>query len=206
MPVPAHETGFRRAFAGAAFLLAFGSGLCQAAEGPLWRIEQGEVRVLVPLKPGGAFEAKTSSLGGTLTVGASRPLPVSGEISVDLATIDTGIDLRNRHLREKYLEIAKGKGFDRAVMSEILVSDAQDDAFEGRTVFTGMLLLHGVRREVTGTGVVRRQSPGVRVQATFPLTLTDFGVEPPEYMGVGVANKVIVSVVLTATPARGAGR
>ena len=38
------------------------------------------------------------------------------------------------------------------------------------------------------------------MEASFPLTLTDFGIEPPEYLGVGVANKLLVKVRFTATP------
>lgn len=164
------------------------------------RVDKGDVRVTVPLRPGGAFEAKTTSLGGTVTVGAGRPLPLTGDLAVDLATVDTGIDLRNRHLREKYLELARGTGFDRAVLSDLRLSDADSDAFRGRTAFTAFLLLHGVRQPVSGTGEIRAEGPTFRVDASFPLTLTDFGITPPEYLGVGVANRLLVTVRFTARP------
>jgi hypothetical protein len=54
---------------------------------------------------------------------------------------------------------------------------------------------------VAGTAEIRREAAGAHVVATFPLTLTDFGIEPPQYMGVGVANKLIVKVAFTATRA-----
>lgn len=178
--------------------------VCPAAERPSWRIEGGEVRITVPMKPGGAFDATTSSLSGTLTAGAGRPVPLTGDLSIELSTIDTGIGLRNRHLREKYLEVAKGPGFDKAVLSEIRVNNAEDEDFQGRTGFAGTLLLHGTRKLVAGTAEIRRSGPGARVEATFPLTLTDFGIVPPEYLGVGVANRVLVRVSLTATREGGA--
>jgi polyisoprenoid-binding protein YceI len=163
------------------------------------------MRVTVPLRPGGAFEAKTSSLGGTVTLGAGRPLPLTGGLSVDLATIDTGIDLRNRHLRENYLEVAKGEGFDRAVLSDLRLSEADGEGFRGRTAFSATLLLHGARRPVSGTGEIRAEGSALQVQASFPLTLTDFGITPPEYLGVGVANRLLVTVRFTATPSDRAG-
>lgn len=169
-----------------------------------WRVEKGEVRVTVPLKPGGAFEAKSSSLSGTLTPGGSRPVKLAGEITLDLTTIDTGIGLRNQHLREKYLEVTKGPGFDHAVLSELAVNDAQGVDFDGRSAFSGTLLLHNVRQKVTGTAEIHRAGAGARADASFPLTLTDFGIEPPEYLGVGVGNKVIVRVQLTVLPRAGA--
>jgi polyisoprenoid-binding protein YceI len=172
-----------------------------AAEAPSWRIEAGDVQVKVPLKPGGAFAATSSSLSGTLTLDRSKPARLTSEISMDLATIDTGIGLRNQHLREKYLEIAKGRGFDKAVLSQIQLNNADGPAFEGRTAFTGVLLLHGVKHPVEGIAEIRREGLGRRVRAEFLLTLTDFGITPPEYLGVGVGNKLIVKAQFTAMPA-----
>ena len=181
-------------------LLIFVSGDSPGAESPSWRLSGADVRITVPVKPGGAFEAKTTSLSGTLTVGTSRPLLLKGDISVDLASIDTGIGLRNQHLREKYLEISRGRGFDQAVLSEIRLDQADGEGFQGKTGFAGKLLLHGVSRDVAGTAEIHREGPVTRVEATFPLTLTDFGIEPPEYLGVGVANKLLVKVRFTAAP------
>jgi polyisoprenoid-binding protein YceI len=203
--VDAAGVGHRGAIAAAVGLLALVAVHGRAEERPAWRLERGDVRVIVPVRPGGAFEARTSSIGGTLTLSGSRPAILAGEITVDLTNIDTGIALRNQHLRENYLEVAKGRGFDKAVLSEIRVNDADGAGFLGRTGFTGTLLLHGVRREVAGTGEIRREGKAARVEASFPLTLTDFAVQPPEYMGVGVANKLLVKVSFTATPARGPG-
>jgi polyisoprenoid-binding protein YceI len=152
------------------------------------------------MRPGGAFEAKTTSLSGTLTLGASKPALLKGEISVDLATIDTGIGLRNQHLREKYLEVPRGRGFDKAVLSEVRLDQADGEGFQGKTGFAGKLLLHGTSRDVAGTAEIRREGSEARVDASFPLTLTDFGIEPPEYLGVGVANKLLVKVRFSATP------
>jgi polyisoprenoid-binding protein YceI len=184
-------------------LLASGS---VAAEPSWWQIERGDVRILVPLKPGGAFTATAPSLSGTLTLDQAKPARLTGDVSMDLATIDTGIGLRNQHLRENYLEVAKGKGFDKAVLSEILMNDADGEAFEGRTPFTGMLLLHGVKHPVEGTAEIHRDGLGRRVQAEFPLVLTDFQITPPLYLGVGVANRLLVKARFTAVPAPKSGK
>lgn len=171
------------------------------APGP-WRVDGGDVKVLVPMKPGGAFEATTTAIRGTLTPGASQPLSLSGELAVDLATIDTGIDLRNRHLRENYLEVARGEGYDRAVLSDIVLALADGEAFRGVTEFSGSFLLHGVTRSVTGQAEIEDAVSGVRVEAEFVLDLTDFEIDPPEYMGVGVSNKVGVHVSFDARRGR----
>lgn len=172
-----------------------------AVAAPSWRVAAGDLRVVVPLRPGGAFEAKSTALSGTLAVGSGRPLAVTGEVALDLSSVDTGIALRNEHLRDKYLQVAKGAGFDKAVLSSIVVTEAADAAFAGKSPFTGMLLLHGVSHPVSGTAEFRKVSQGVRVDAAFPLVLTDHAVEPPQYLGVGVAAKVMVKVSFIAVPA-----
>jgi polyisoprenoid-binding protein YceI len=172
--------------------------------GSSWQVARGEVRVLCPLTVGGSFEAKTSALAGSLTLSAPRPAAFSGQLSVDLRSLDTGIGLRNEHLRDKYLEVGKGSGFEQAVLSDIrLGGDA--DTVQGRTSFSGQLLLHGTTRPVKGQADIRRDGGGVRVEASFPLTLADYGIPKPQYLGVGVRNEVQVKVALVATPATGAG-
>lgn len=192
----------RRRLVGHAGLLVLLASSTLAAEGPSWRIERGDVRIMVPLKPGGAFTATTPFLNGNVTLEVGKPSRLVGEISVDLATIDTGINLRNRHLREKYLEVAKGEGFNKAVLSEIHLDDADSAGFEGSTGFTGTMLLHGTKQQVTGKAEIHPNGPGRQVRAEFPLVLTDFGVTPPEYLGVGVGSRLIVKVAFTAMPAR----
>jgi polyisoprenoid-binding protein YceI len=184
----------------AALVLLVATGV--AAEGPSWHIERGEVKIVVPLKPGGAFAATTPSLSGTLTLEGAKPTRLAGEVSMDLSTIDTGIALRNQHLREKYLDVARGEGFNKAVLSDIQLNDAGGETFDGTTGFTGTLLLHGVKRVITGTAEIHSEGTSKRVRAEFPLVLTDFAITPPEYLGVGVWNRLLVKVNLIAAPAR----
>lgn len=188
---------------GLVVFLACGWASVATAQAPAWQVTTGDVKVLVPMKPGGSFETRTTALTGTVSVGTGVPLPVAGELSVDLATLDTGIALRNQHLRENYLELARGEGYARAVLSELGLKDATGPGFEGRTGFTATLLLHGVKKPVAGSAAVRREGAGVRVEASFPLALSDFAVRAPEYLGVGVGNRLIVSVSFVALPATG---
>jgi len=64
----------------AAGLLALVSGLASGAQGPTFRVERGDLRVTVPLKPGGAFEAKTTSIAGSVALGVGKPLPLTGDL------------------------------------------------------------------------------------------------------------------------------
>jgi len=110
-----------------------------------WHAGQSDVRVVCPMTVGGSFDAKSTALSGTVTLGASGSPAFEGTFAVDLRTLDTGIGLRNEHLRKNYLEVDKGTGYDQAVVSEIELKGLNPDAPEGKGSFTGSLTLHGVR-------------------------------------------------------------
>ncbi len=171
-----------------------------AAEMPAYRVVRGEVRVLCPVTVGGSFEAVTTSLSGTLGIAALRPAVLRGDLTVDLSSLDTGIALRNAHLRDKYLEVDKGGDFATAVLSDVRLDKVEASTFKGRTPFTGMLRLHGTRRPVSGRADIRFEGADVRVAASFPVRIDDYGIAPPRYLGVGVKNEVQVKVSLLVTP------
>jgi polyisoprenoid-binding protein YceI len=163
-----------------------------------WRVGDADVSVKCPMTVGGTFDAKTSALSGTLTA-SGRPSAFDGTLAVDLRTLDTGISLRNDHLREKYLEVDKGTGYDQAVLSDIVLQGLNPEAPAGKGSFTGSLTLHGVKKTVTGPVEIRQAGTGWRVRASFPVTLPDYNIDKPRYLGVGVKDTVQVSVTFTAT-------
>jgi len=164
-----------------------------------WRAGPADVRIKCPMTIGGSFDAKTTALSGSLTTSAAHPPAFDGTLDVDLRTIDTGINLRNEHLREKYLEVDKGAGYDKAVLSEIDLKGLNPDAPEGKGSFTGSLMLHGVKKTVSGPVEVRKVAAGLRVHALFPVYLPDYKIPEPRYLGVGVKDTVQVEVTFTAT-------
>ena len=169
-----------------------------AADGS-WRVGQAEVSVKCPMTVGGTFDARTSALTGTLTASAANPSALAGNLAVDLHTVDTGIDLRNEHLREKYLEVDKGAGYDQAVLSDVVLQGLKTDAPAGKGSFTASLMLHGVKKTVTGPVEIHQAGTGWRVRASFPVNLPDYNIDKPRYLGVGVKDTVQVSVTFTAT-------
>ena len=164
-----------------------------SAAGP-WRVTQGDVRVKCPMTIGGSFDAKTSTVSGMLTVSSAQPSALDGSIAVDLRTLDTGISLRNEHLREKYLETDHGAGYETAVLSQIALTGVNIGTPEGKGSFTGSLTLHGVTKTVAGPVEIRGAGAGLRVRASFPVHLADYNIAEPRYLGVGVKDDVQVDV------------
>jgi polyisoprenoid-binding protein YceI len=162
------------------------------------RVSGGEVTVTCPLTVGGSFEAKTQKLTGDLAVGPDSQ-SVKGALSVDLQTLETGIGLRDKHLKSTYLEVEKGPEFAQARLQDIRV-----ERLNGKTPFRALLTLHGQTREVTGTADIKPDRAGYRMDASFPVKVSDFQIPEPTYLGVGVADEVMVRVNLNALPASGA--
>ena len=78
-------------------------------------MSSGDVQVRCRLTVGGSFNAVTAAIAGTLQDAAPSAACYEGELRVDLATLDTCIELRNSHLRDDYLEVERGPDFRQAV-------------------------------------------------------------------------------------------
>jgi polyisoprenoid-binding protein YceI len=160
-----------------------------------YRISGGEVTVLCPLTVGGSFEAKTKTLSGEIAPAADQSGAVSGTLKVELQTLETGIGIRDRHMRNNYLEVEKGPGFSTATIDDIRV-----EKLDGKTTFTGVLTLHGQKKKVSGAADLQQRDGRIKVQAQFALKVSDFEIPAPTYLGVGVRDEIQIKVALTATP------
>ena len=185
----------------ALLLAAFGQpGTQTAAATEVWSIASGDVQVRCRLTVGGSFDAVTSSVSGALRRETPDAGSYRGELRVDLAALDTGIGLRNEHLRSSYLKVERGPDFGHAVLSGIAL-DEPAPARDGRreTRFSGTLSLHGVQRTVEGEAELRRRNGRMQVEAEFSLSLEAFDIPPPRYLGVGVRDEVAITVAFDAT-------
>ena len=164
-----------------------------------WMVASGDVRVTCPLTVGGSFDAKSSALTGKLSIDPTTTV-LAGELAVDLRTLDTGISLRNQHMVDNYLEVGKGEGFEKATLSDIDVGPLASTV-DGQKSFTARLRLHGVTQAVAGRATLSSRGSSVRVDASFPLHISDYAIAAPRYLGVGVKDDVTVRVVFTANTA-----
>jgi polyisoprenoid-binding protein YceI len=161
--------------------------------GPL-QVADASVAVRCPLTVGGSFDAKTNALSGQLVVDPRKSGAIDGTLAVDLRTLQTGIGLRDNHMREGYLEVQKGDGFQAATLNRIQLDGIDPALPVGKASFRGYLTLHGQEREVTGTADIKRSGTDLKVSATFPVKVSDFAIASPTYLGVGVRNEVTVAV------------
>lgn len=172
-----------------------------AAASDTLQVKNGDVSVVCPLTVGGSFEAKTEAVNGEVALASQPAQPMKGELTVDLEKLETGIGLRDRHMKNNYLEVEKGEQF-----SEARLQDIQVEKLEGKTTFKGMLTLHGERKAVSGTAELKPNGAGYRVDATFKIRLSEFQIPDATYLGVGVKDEVQVRVRFSAAPALSAAR
>ena len=120
---------------------------------------------------------------------------------VAVAQLHTGISARDKKMREMF----EAKRFPRITASfEQVDPSALRRGSAGAIPFR--ISIHGVERKVTPSVSNWSEVPGksARFQASFVLSLRDFGIEPPIAMGfmrVGEKVKVVVAVELTAKSA-----
>lgn len=168
-----------------------------SAQEQTWQVAQGRVAVVCPLTVGGRFEAKTTAVTGAVTTveGARQ---VTGAFIVDLTTLQTGIALRDTHLRENYLEVSRGEGYDTAVLDAIvLAAPAPPRGTPAVVDFSGVLTLHGRSNPVAGRAELSTRDGRLEVKVTFPLRIDVYAIARPAYLGVGVTNQIGITVRAT---------
>jgi hypothetical protein len=84
------------------------------------------------------------------------------------------------------------------VLTEISIEGGPVATFSGRSRFSGVLTLHGVSRPVSGEVRIERLTRGARVEARFPISLPDYVIPKPRYLGVGVKDVVQARVTFEA--------
>jgi polyisoprenoid-binding protein YceI len=125
------------------------------------------------------FEGVTSKIDGYLKhIGSSLNEGSELYFEVDLRTLDTGIGLRNRHMREEYLHTDK---YPYAKFSGTIVSVR--DAGSSRTAnVKGTMDIHGVKKSMEVTTSLSTTSTGMRAKVSFIVKLTDHKIEVPKFM------------------------
>jgi polyisoprenoid-binding protein YceI len=124
---------------------------------------------------------------------------VTGNLTFDLESLDTGMKLRNEHMKKKYLETEK---FPQAKLSITKMNLPKDFTLDNcnleKATFEGILTLHGVDKPVTGESKIDCKSGRVNFDAHFDLVIENFGITIPSFAGVTMAKDVKVSVAASA--------
>ncbi len=134
----------------------------------------GTVKFQVTLSPAGDFVAQSAKGRGFIEKNGSDL--TASELSVEVGTLKTDIELRDKHLHERL----------GGVKSKITLKNAKGSGGKG----TGTLTANGQSKPVSFN---YKESNG-QVVARFAIQPSDFGIKDVKYLGIGVEDKVVVDV------------
>ncbi len=125
------------------------------------------------------FEGVTKKIDGYLKYNGAS-LTENSEIyfEVDLRTLDTGIGLRNRHMREEYLHTDK---YPYAKFSGRIES-VRDAGSNKIATVKGSMDIHGVKKPMDVKATLAPEGSGLRSKVSFEVKLTDHKIEVPKFM------------------------
>lgn len=151
-------------------------------------------------------------VSGTIATDLKDPSKTSGSFSIPVTSLLSGVPLRDEHMAGKdWLNAAKFPNITFTIKSLALKSDnkvltngasVQGDA-------TGEFTLHGVSktitipvrasyREIAAGQVYGLEGNILRVETTFAIKLSDYGVVVPDMLTAKVANELALSIKATA--------
>jgi polyisoprenoid-binding protein YceI len=150
------------------------------------------------------IEGRTNDLiGGFKFNPDSTSSPFSGSLRVDLRTLKTGIETRDRHMREQYLHTDEYPYayFEFTGVSGLPAVLHQDSTYRGTV--QGFFYIHGGKRPLSATVQFRFRVDADKHQevtgrAIFSLKLDDYHIERPKALFLKLAETLEVEVIFSA--------
>lgn len=150
---------------------------------------------------------KSSAITGYIDVDLNNVRQASsGRFEVELATLKTGIEMRDSHMREKFLETDK---YPKAVFELTRVVEADKDTLPNQTpvdlVVEGNFTVHGVTKMITVPATVtyfkqtketESKAPGdlLSIVCSFDVLLSDYNIDRPQFLFLKLDDKQVVQV------------
>lgn len=143
--------------------------------------QQKNLKVYVTLFPAGDFIAATTDITGYAEMVSATEVKAK-DIKINLKSLKTGMDLRDDHAKNKYLEVSK--------YPEAILVSASGKNGKG----SGILRLHGKEAKVDGTYELLGGHKFLK--AEFKTKLSSYDIKEINYKGVGVDDEIKVEIVV----------
>lgn len=137
-------------------------------------------------------EGRFTRFRGTVRLDPERPEAATGELVVEVASVDTRNRLRDDHLRSADF-------FDTDQHPTATFVTAAVQPAPGRWLVTGALTIRGVTRRITVPVRVDLSGDTLRIAAEFTLNRQDFGIAYRSFLNP-IRDEVRVWADLTARP------
>lgn len=164
----------------------------------IWAVAPGSTITYRLVHKFHAVEGVSRSVEGRARLGADGALQAAVRARVD--SFDSGNSNRDVHM----MEVTEAARLPFVVLKAVAAGIRAEPSPDGVDVpLRAALEFHGVTRELSVTARVRFTSPDrAEVRATFPVSLTEHGVERPALLFVKVDDRIEIEarLVLEAAP------
>ena len=127
-----------------------------------------------------SFEGVTDQIDGYLYhEGDSLTTKSQLYFVVDLNSLDTGIGLRNRHMRDNYLQTDK---YPTTYYKGKIIKAVKVDADSINIISEGTIFIHGVEKPLKVEAELFHKEDRYHIQCSFNVKLSDFNIEIPSIM------------------------
>jgi polyisoprenoid-binding protein YceI len=145
---------------------------------------------------GSSFVARTEAVSGTVDYDEAAGLVKTATLVVKADSFRTGMDTRDEHTRDRYLEAA------RFPEVKFELKDAKVSSRPGsEATVTGTMTIKGVKKSVQVKLAIAGAASAPLVTATFPLNVTEFGIPQPKFAVVKMDPVIQVTAKIVFKPA-----
>ncbi len=125
---------------------------------------------------------------------------ISGTVKVDLNKLTTEIDLRDDHMKNKYLEVQKYPTAD-LTFKDFKISTAVDKLTDSEIEipFTADFTMHGKTKPVSGMMKIKKAQKVITGEAEFSVKIMEYLETLPSYAGIKIAEDVKLKIKLSGT-------
>ena len=141
---------------------------------------------------------------GTFTIDTSDLSTMRGEASLQVASMKTGNDIRDEHLRgDDWLEANKYPTIKFVIKSAAADGDlvTKGEVTGGNVVLTGDLSIHGVTKEIKAKANVKWKGDKFKITSSFSISLADYKVQGAS----GVVGKKVGKTIQLNVALKGKG-
>lgn len=177
-----------------ALLAVLAAAPAQAAD---YRVGPGSELGFTAKITASSFAAKATTVSGTLSWDPATGQLGSGVVVLKVSGLETGMETRDEHLREKYLDFEKFPElrFEAAPQTISLQPGAP-------VKLVGAFVIKGVRKEAELPLIVERNDAGgITLTSRFPLDITHYGIPQPKFAVVKMETVIEANAKLHFVPA-----
>lgn len=143
------------------------------------------------------IKGEKAKVDGTVKVENNK---LQANLKVDLSSFETGMEMRDEHMKENYLQIdkAENKYAELIIQNLNIPAEYWKNEKELKLDFAGDLTLHNVKRPIIGKILLPpfKKNSILNTLSELKVKLSEYKIDIPSFAGITVAEDVVINVKL----------